>query len=379
MVDYQKAFNRQEHSTLVAILGDMGVPGWLLHIVMGFLTERKLVVTFKGEQSGVKEMPGGGPQGTILGMLLFIVLINSAGFAKEDRAMGTRVTKAANARKALSNLHLKYIDDLTIAESLRLKDVLSVDNQVFERPLQYHERFQQTLDPAKSKVQEQLNELSKHAIEHKMKINHAKTKVMLFNTAKKFDFKPELQIDQVKLEVVEQFKLLGVVITSDLKWDENTDYITKKAFSRLWLLRRLKKLGASRKALLDIYMKNVRSVLEFSAVVWNSSLTLKNIAQIERVQKAVFAIILDKKYKSYFEACSELKMATLCQRRQQLSKQFAVKASKHPLHKEWFVPNNTSTVTRQAKTNFKCPQARTERFLNSAIPYLTSILNEQTK
>ena len=212
-----------------------------------------------------------------------------------------------------------------------------------------------------------------------MKINHAKTKVMLFNTAKKFDFKPELQIDQVKLEVVEQFKLLGVVITSDLKWDENTDYITKKAFSRLWLLRRLKKLGASRKALLDIYMKNVRSVLEFSAVVWNSSLTLKNIAQIERVQKAVFAIILDKKYKSYFEACSELKMATLCQRRQQLSKQFAVKASKHPLHKEWFVPNNTSTVTRQAKTNFKCPQARTERFLNSAIPYLTSILNEQTK
>ena len=63
----------------------------------------------------------------------------------------------------------------------------------------------------------------------------------------------------MKLELVEQFKLLGVVITSDLKWDENTDYITKKAFSRLWLLRRLKKLGASRKALLDIYMLRAKN------------------------------------------------------------------------------------------------------------------------
>ena len=48
-------------------------------------------------------------------------------------------------------------------------------------------------------------------------------------------------------------KLLGVIITNDLKWDENTDFITKKAFSRLWLLRRLKKLGASNEALIDIY------------------------------------------------------------------------------------------------------------------------------
>ena len=376
MVDYEKAFNRQDHATLLAILGDMGVPGWLLRIIMGFLTERQLVVTYRGVQSGVKEMPGGGPQGTVLGMLLFLVLINSAGFAEEDRAIGTRVTKASNVRNAISNIHLKFVDDLTIAESLKLKDVLSVQEQELERPLQYHERFEQTLDPVKSQVQAQLNELSKHADTHKMRINHSKTKVMLFNAAKKFDFQPNLVIDDVKLEVVEQMKLLGVVITSDLKWDQNTDYITKKAFSRLWLLRRLKKLGASRAALLDIYVKNVRSVVEYSSVVWGSSLTLKNTEQIERVQRAVFAIILGKQYVSYQEACAELNMETLSLRRLQLSRQFALKTSKHPIYKNWFEPNVPQKATRQTQPKFKPPQARTERFLRSAIPFLTNLLNE---
>ena len=73
--------------------------GWLLQIVMGFLKGPKLVVTYRGVQSGVKEIPGEGPQGTILGMLLFLVLINSAGFAHKDRAIGTNVAKSANVRK----------------------------------------------------------------------------------------------------------------------------------------------------------------------------------------------------------------------------------------------------------------------------------------
>ena len=57
----------------------MGVPWWLLKIVIGFLEERKLIVTHNGATSRTKYMPGGGPQGTVLGMFLFIILINQAG------------------------------------------------------------------------------------------------------------------------------------------------------------------------------------------------------------------------------------------------------------------------------------------------------------
>ena len=121
----------------------------------------------------------------------------------------------------------------------------------------------------------------------------------------------------------------------------------------------------------------MRSVLEYASVVWSSSITKKNTAQIERVQKAAFAIVLDKQYVSYQQACAVLNMDMLCERREKLAKQFALKASKHPLHKDWFVQNCDSTNTRQTKLKFKPPQGRTEGFLGSAIPYLTSLLNDQ--
>ena len=40
---------------------------------------------------------------------------------------------------------------------------------------------------------------------------------MLFNTAKKRDFTPKLVIDKEPIEVVEEIKLLGVKITTDLR------------------------------------------------------------------------------------------------------------------------------------------------------------------
>ena len=90
-------------------------------------------------------------------MFLFLVLINDAGFTHEDRSLGDKLTKAANARKAIQNLHLKYVDDLTIAESIRLNDVLSVENnKVWERPLKYHERTMMVLNPVEDIVQQEL-------------------------------------------------------------------------------------------------------------------------------------------------------------------------------------------------------------------------------
>ena len=73
-----------------------------------------------------------------------------------------------------------------------------------------------------------------------MKINKNKTKVMLFNTARLRDFTPKLKIDGDPIDVVEEIKLLGVILTSDLKWNENTMHITKKAYNKLWMIRRLK-------------------------------------------------------------------------------------------------------------------------------------------
>ena len=40
-----------------------------------------------------------------------------------------------------------------------------------------------------------------------------------------------------------------------------------KAYQRLWMVRRLKQMGANDDELLDVYCKQIRSVLEYAAVV----------------------------------------------------------------------------------------------------------------
>ena len=106
---------------------------------------------------------------------------------------------------------------------------------------------------------------------------------MLFNCARKRDFTPRLKLEDSDIEIVEKLKVLGVQITNDLKRNANTIFITKKAYSKLWMLRRLKLNGANTNELKDIYSKHVRSVVEYAAVVWHSSLTRENTTDIERV------------------------------------------------------------------------------------------------
>ena len=75
------------------------------------------------------------------------------------------------------------------------------------------------------------------------------------------------------LETLESMKILGLTITSDLKWSTNTDIMVQKAYSKMWILKRLKKKGANQEDLTDVYIKQVRSILEFGVPVWNCSVT----------------------------------------------------------------------------------------------------------
>ena len=54
-------------------LYDMHTPAWLLNIVISYLSNRTMVLTYNGEQSTVRDLPGGGPQGAFLGGLIFII------------------------------------------------------------------------------------------------------------------------------------------------------------------------------------------------------------------------------------------------------------------------------------------------------------------
>ena len=79
-------------------------------------------------------------------------------------------------------------------------------------------------------MQDQLHDLKRFTDQKLLKIKERKINLMKFNFAKIHDFPPELKIDgfKIDLEVVTETKLLGIILTNDLKWSANTEYICKK-------------------------------------------------------------------------------------------------------------------------------------------------------
>ena len=378
MVDFKKAFNRQNHHTLVTLLSDMGVPGWLLSVIIGFLSDRELILRYKGAQSQRKRLPGGSPQGTRLGMFLFLILINFAGFPFQEieRGMGKLITQPK--RKPISKMHLKYVDDLSYLKSINLSEKLTVNPDPNPaRPLSYHNRTSHILPQEENVMQQYMNQLVSFTNENEMQINCKKSKVMLFNTRKKYDFQPEIISETGdSLEVVEEFKLLGLKITSNLKWHANTKFICTKGYSRLWMLRNLKKLGASIENIKDVYEKQCRSVLEMAVPAWAAGLTKNEANQIERVQRTACAIMLGNEFSSYSRALITLNMETLSDRRKALCLTFANKAYKSEKFSGWFSESDVKVDTRSTKYKFKAVNTRTERYRDSPLPYLTELLNQ---
>ena len=374
MIDFSKAFNRQNHNIVISKLSDMGVPAWLLKLVMAFLSDRSMVVRYKGATSSPKNLPGGGPQGTLLGLLLFLVLINDAGFKEQTNNVGEMITERRNF-KAANEIHLKYVDDLTIAESIKLKDsCVTVPDR--PQPDMFHARTGHALIQGSSRVFKQINEVKEYAQINDMKINTKKTKFMLFNNCSSIDFMPSMTLEpDEEIQLVEEMKILGVVVSSDMKWSANTANMTKKAFSRVWIIRRLKSLGTEKYDLLDVYIKQVRSILEFAVPVWHTNLTLTDKANLERVQKTVLHVILGDNYHDYKHALRMANLESLEERRIHLCEKFAYKAVKHQKHTNWFKANSKVTKTRQVQPTL-CPViSRTIRFQKSPISYLTDLLN----
>ena len=84
-----------------------------------------------------------------------------------------------------------------------------------------------------------------------------------------------------------------------------------RANKKLWFLRRLKALGADDEDLKDVYIKQIRSILEYAVPVWHSSLTIGDSMAIERIQKSALRIILSHRYESYSTALAYMELEPL--------------------------------------------------------------------
>ena len=367
MIDLEKAFNRVSHQLVIEDLANMHVPGWLLLILISYLTNRSMFMRHKGATSTRRLLPGSTPQGAFLGILLFIIIFNGA------------LLRPAIPR--LHSLNLKYVDDLSMLEAVNLKNLLVQDPVVRNKPLTHDERTSQVLAIDKNAMQAQLDSLKRFTDDKLLKIKEKKTTVMKFNFSKNHDFPPELTINGFsnEIKVVTETKLLGVILTNDLKWSSNTDYICKNAFKKLWSLRRMKLLDVDPAIICDVYIKEIRSLLELAVPAWHSGLTKSQSADIERVQRVAVKVILSdcstgKSDLKYDMALAVLDLEPLQDRRDRLCLKFARK-SLSSRHSDIFTENASKYPTRERPDFFE-QKCNTKRYYNSPINYLTRLLND---
>ena len=172
-----------------------------------------------------------------------------------------------------------------------------------------------------------LDQVLSYAKDNYMKINQSKSKIILFNpTRRNMDFLPKIELNKEILEVTDKMRLVGLILSDDLTWTANTDSMVKRAYAKLWILRRLKQMGTESNILKLIYFRHVRSILEFGVPVWNGAITKKEVSKIERVQKIAIHIIYGKQC-SYKQSCKKFKIDKLMIRREKLCKNLAKKHS----------------------------------------------------
>ena len=179
---------------------------------MNVMQNRQQCVRVKEEKSPYADINVGVPQGTLAGPLFWLAFINSY-------------------TPPSSSCNTMYADDITCSIPI----ACSVDDQI-----------QDTIDWG-----------LQWSRDFKMNLNLDKTKAMLLtlgaNSNAPTVFSP--------VDIVDQWKFLGVIIDKYLSFSQHVEYVTEKAQKRIFSLLQLKRLSVSTEKLCLFYVAHIRSIL----------------------------------------------------------------------------------------------------------------------
>ena len=205
----------------------------------------------------------------------------------------------------------KFVDDLSTLEIINLLAIgmssFNIKQQV-PSDIPTHGQF---IPPNNLQSQKYLDLINEWTEKQHMIISEKKTKAMIFNYTHNHQFTTRLALKGQNIEIVDQMKILGTVINSDLSWIDNCNMIIKKVNARMQLLRNIYIFGATTDEMVHLWVVFCRSVVEQSCVVWHSSLTQENCDDLERTQKTFSKMILREKYNNYENALTVLNLDSL--------------------------------------------------------------------
>lgn len=170
------------------------------------------------------------------------------------------------------------------------------------------------------------------------------------------------------MEVVSCAKILGLIVTDDLKWNEQVSQVVKKARKRLYFLSQLKRSNIGTNELVQFYVTCIRPIMEYASPVFHDSLTSYLANDIESVQKRAMRIIFP--WTPYDDALTCAGLKTLSTRRGELTEKLfkdVVTNKNHKLH-GFLPPLSNINISLRSKRKYDV-SFYTQRYKNSFITY----------
>jgi hypothetical protein len=223
-LDISKAYDMVWREGLLIKVRGLGISGPMFNFIQSFIFNRKCKVRVSGHFSDAFCPVNGLPQGSVISPTLFLLMVN-------DVPVSTPMSI--------------FADDMALWKSST--------NHTFTA----------------NQVQKGVDALSTWSDEWGFNFSHEKTKYIMFSN-KRSDPNIELWLKGHKLEKVNQYKFLGVILDKKLSFKYHISSVVAKCQSIINLMRSIRgsKWGADPKSLMLIFKSHIVAFVTYAAPVF---------------------------------------------------------------------------------------------------------------
>jgi len=232
--DITAAFDKVWHNGLIHKLIKIKTPYYLVKITIAFLSGRKFQVKVGDYITKLNDITCGVPQGACLSPTYFSVYINDA-----------------PSRNSTIENTLIFADDLCYILAFKKRNVAT-----------------------ENKIKHFLSELETWCKKWRLALAAQKCNYMIYSRKNKIDDEIDfnLKIDGHNIEEVEETKFLGLRLDPRMNFNIQVEYIRKTCTDRMSILKIVshKSWHLDTKTKTQIYKSLIRSLIEYSAILYNT-------------------------------------------------------------------------------------------------------------